>query len=296
MSWIVIDENQQLVYESNTSRYAHALWPSPVVTPAKITYDLEGKLSGESSGASPSQSLKFREDYYDPTARIRRGRFYSGDVGSQPQEWHVQPHPARPLELAKSDKLGIRKRVYVYQSIPFFSHYMKNQKEQPLVLLGIDDRFTIWTVIDVEGIAHGEDLVTLKARSTRSVIPEIDQDKVPENYKTLVNESISSFVNEVYRAAPVSVIDRARDTASQILLAYFELKGSQSKDLGQLVKKLEQEKMTVAASAAHIIARLHARAKPSERHKRDMPPIREQNAQLAIECVGVLLSEIRWVK
>lgn len=50
----------------------------------------------------------------------------------------------------------------------------------------------------------------------------------------------------------------------------------------------------VITNSAQSIARLHARAKPSEQNRRQMRPIREQDAEFAIKCVGIILCEIGW--
>jgi hypothetical protein len=160
------------------------------------------------------------------------------------------------------------------------------------VLLGRDKRFTIHTIIDVEVIATGEDLVTLKARSGLGVLPVVDESKLPEEHARRVQESLSAFADEAHRASPVSVIDRARDAASQILIAHYKV----AKDLGDLGKKLEQDEQVIAAAAARIIARLHARAKPSVQEGRSLRAVREQDAQLAIQCVGTILCELGWAE
>lgn len=96
----------------------------------------------------------------------------------------------------------------------------------------------------------------------------------------------------MHRSSPVSVIDRARDVATHALLAYFNLQKEEALDLGKLIKRLEKEGKIIAVNAANIIARLHARAKPSEQEKRVLRPIREQDSDLAVQCVGALLCEI----
>jgi len=287
-----IERHLGLLYEGS-GNYGRAVWPAPIVTPAKIVFESEGPLVAERSSDSVTSACRFREDYYDPIARIRRGRFYFAE-GQQPAEWFLQPHPAMPFEHAETDKHGLRKELHTLRGKSVWQEYIKGRQEQPLVLLGLDDRFTIWTIIDIEAISTGEDLVTLKARSGLGILPVIDFNKVPEAFRAGVDESLNAFADEVHRSAPVSVIDRARDAASHVLLAHFELTGKDARDLGQLAKRLDDENMTVAASAAKIIARLHARAKPVERERRDMPPIREQDAQLATQCVGTILCELRW--
>lgn len=286
---IGIEKSQGLVYEGSIG-LGRGVWPTPIITPAKIISENEGKLVAES--ATNAFGFRFREDYFDPISRIRRGRFYFGQ-GMQPQSWYVQPHPSMPME-GQLPANTLQKSLETFQGWSIWNQ-ISDSRNQQLVLLGMDDRFTVWRVINIEAISTGEDLVTLKARSGFGILPKINDDKVPKAFRELVEESLNGFLDEVHRSAPVSIIDRARDAASQILLAYFNLTGKDAKDLGDLARKLEDElKMVVASSAAKIIARLHARAKPVERHKQELRPIREQDAELATQCVGVILCEIGW--
>lgn len=291
---IGIEKDHDLVYEGKRP-YGRAIWPAPIITPAKITYESDGEVFAERSGENIFESARFREDHFDPISRIRRGRFYFGDgVGSQPVEWYVQPHPALAYERDKTDVHGLQKSLYTFTSRSIWHKFVSHSEERPLVILGLDNRFTLWTIINIEVISTGEDLVTLRARSSLGVLPKLIDDKIPETYQSRITESLEAFVNEVRRASPISVIDRARDAASQIALAHYEASGSKARDLGELANKLENDKMIIAASAAKIIARLHARAKPVETAKRPLRSIREQDAELATQCVGVLLCELGW--
>jgi len=92
---IGIEKNQGLVYEGS-SNYGRAVWPTPVVTPAKFVFPSEEDIKAESS--SNVFGYRFREDSFDPISRVRRGRFYLANQ-SQPKEWYVQPHPAMSLPL-----------------------------------------------------------------------------------------------------------------------------------------------------------------------------------------------------
>lgn len=79
---IGIEKHQGLVYEGD-SGYGRGLWPTPVITPAKFVYPSEGDLKAHSS--SDVFGYRFREDSFDPIARIRRGRFYhAGQQWSTP--------------------------------------------------------------------------------------------------------------------------------------------------------------------------------------------------------------------
>jgi len=283
-----------IVYEGS-GQHGRAVWPAPIITPARIVFESEGPLVAERSSSSITSACRFREDSYDPVTRVRRGRFYLA-TGTQPSQWYVQPHPALSYERPEEGQHAIHKQLETFQGLSVWNKYLKDSTEQPLVLLGLDDRFTIWTIIGIEVVSTGEELVTLKARRSLGLLPNIDYSKIPEDFRTAVMESVEAFSDEAHRAAPVSVVDRARDTASQITLAYFEATGSAAKDLSDMSKRLADKQLVVAASAATIIGRLHARAKPVERAKRDLRAVREQDAELAIQCVGTILCELGWAE
>lgn len=239
----------------------------------------------------------FREDSFDPIARVRRGRFYQAG-NQQPVQWHVQVHPAIQSEVREANKGVVTKLLETFHGNPVWHRFIKDQKEQPLVLLGFDERFTVWTIINVEYISTGEDLVTLKACSSLGVLPQITVEAIPGRNRNAVMEVLDIFSNEVHRSAPVSIIDRARNAVSQLLLAYTGLEGKHAKDLSGLVKELEKEEepKLIAICASKIIARLHARAKPVEKAKRPLRVIREQDAELAAQCLGVILCELGWAE
>lgn len=291
---IGIDRDRNLFYEGRGA-WGHAIWPSPVVTPARIVFEKEGNLKAENRRDLVGDAWIFREDSFDPIARVRRGRFYQAG-GQQPVQWHVQVHPAIPSEAREANKGVVTKLLETFHGNPVWHRYIKNQKAQPLVLLGFDERFTVWTIVNVEYISTGEDLVTLKACAGLGVLPHINVDAIPGRNRKAVMDVLDIFADEVHRSAPVSVIDRARDAASQVLLAYTGLEGGNAKDLGGLVRELEKEEepKLIAINASRIIARLHARAKPVEKAKRSLRDIQEQEAELAAQCLGVVLCELGW--
>jgi hypothetical protein len=291
MMHLGIEPHYGLVYEGPGTYGGRAVWPTPVITPAKIVFVSEGPLLAQRSNEIANTSCRFREDHFDPVSRTRRGRFYFGDgVNQQPTQWHLQPHPAIPSEERSRTMPTKDLETFVGRSV----YRMLTKAEQPLVLLGLDERFTVWKVVNIEAISASEDMVTLKSRSSFGILPEIDRAKIPPAFEPKLRETLDAFVQEVHRASPVSVIDRARDTVSQILIGYYELFGEDAKDLGQMVKRLDEGKKVIAASSAKIVARLHARAKPVEQEKNTLRPIREQDAELATYCVGTILCELGW--
>lgn len=285
---IGIEKDYGLVYEGN-GNYGRGLWPTPMITTAKFVHPSEKELKAHPS--SSSFGCRFREDSYDPIARIRRGRFYSPER-SLSKEWICSHHPSFPLDAIDPHVHAKKKSLETFYGQPVWSQYPEGRKKLPIVLLGVDGRFTSWTIIDIEPIFTGEDLVTLKARSSFGLLPNIDNDKVPTSFQAKLNESLEIFADEIHRSAPSSVIDRARDVAVYALLSRYDLQKDEVLDLGKLIKKLESDGHTIAANVSNIIARLHARAKPSEQEKRELRPVREKDADLVVQCVGTLLCEI----
>lgn len=285
---IGIEENHGLVYEGD-GNYGRGIWPTPVITHAKFAYPSDGDLTAHSS--SDRFGYRFREDSFEPITRIRRGRFYQAS-NSLHKQWVCTPHSGFPLNTIDLQVQAKSKTLETFYGNSIWYEHIQGKKKLPVVLLGVDNRFTAWTIINVEAIATGEDLVTLKARDSFGILPTIIDTKIPEAFRAKLNETLNTFTDEVHRSSPVSVIDRARDVATYALLAYFNLKKNDAQDLGKLIKLLREEKMIIAENVANIIARLHARAKPSEQEKREMSQIREQDAELAVQCVGTLLCEI----
>ena len=99
-------------------------------------------------------------------SRIRRGRFYTAGH-SQPMPWQVYPHPAMPEKPDKVDSTGtIAKSLLTFQSHLLASEFRNLGNQQLLAILGSEESFSIWSVVGIEKIATGEELVTLKARQS----------------------------------------------------------------------------------------------------------------------------------
>jgi hypothetical protein len=155
----------------------------------------------------------------------------------------------------------------------------------------------LWRVVDIERIATGEDLVTLRSRTSLGLLPELNEARVPADGLAKAREVLDTLARSAYTSAPTSVIDRARDAAQWCIAVWLaELKGDAKlrfKDLGELSRILNQDN-SVVASLAHTIARLHARGKPGEQERRNLTPPMESDAEYSLAAMGMILREIGW--
>lgn len=91
---IGIDQNTSLFYEGSLSLYGHAIWPSPFMSIAAHVGALSDWKRDLGIVRIENAPMLFREDSFDPVARVRRGRLYTRRASENPAPWHVQRHPA----------------------------------------------------------------------------------------------------------------------------------------------------------------------------------------------------------
>ena len=263
-----IDTNALLVYEGASTYGGYAVRPSPIVSAAAIVSSTTERLKGIDTHDIFSVPLVFREDAFDPVSRIRRGRFYESN-GQQPIPWQVHPHPDfRGEERQANDQGVVTKNLATFHSCAVSNKHFATVEGQPLVILGYAEQVTIWSVVGSEMSLAGEEIVSLRSRASFGALPDVQWDKVPEQGRAQVKRTLEILAEDICRAGPESVIDRARDAASAILSAYVVDKGlaDATKDLGKLVgvlRKLQRDdRPNICANGGDIIAILHPRAKP----------------------------------
>jgi hypothetical protein len=298
MKAIGIDQNNHLVYEG-ASNYGYGLWPTPILSPATFISLTEKKYDMPKRPDQFSIIYLFREEGSDPVGRTRRGRFYRRN-DQQPNQWFVQPHPALIQERRYDGLNQITKMLYTYSTFQFFSVIKKTEVRDKLVLLGHEDAYAVCSIINVESIATNEDLITLKHRPMFGVIPTLNEGLIPESRRAEIIDALNLFSNEVHQASPISIVDRARDTAAVLLGTYVECEklGRYDLDLNDLINKIRKvdrdQRKRVTENAADIVRLFHARAKHSEKERRNLRAITEQDAELAVNCIGTILCELGW--
>ena len=273
--------------------YGRPVLPTPATAPAAIVSEGDFSPKLPPSYGLEQAKILFREDSFEGVTRSRRGRLYLA-ADMRPQFWQV-PH---------ASGLNDTRSVYPFQGLHVPTHLKEvtSRGDHPLLTIGTDASFTIWAIVSLEGTSTGEFLLTLRGRQMFGALPDLVLTSIPLACQRAVVDSVTKLGDEVFRAGPGSVVDRARDAASAILSGYLQHLGAigPGRELDDLVKKLnalsDLHKRRVAAAAAEIVRLLHSREKPSVRERLDVQPVREQEAELAVLCVASILVELGWAR
>lgn len=295
---IGIERDHNLIYEA-TTRHGYPVWPSPVLFQVVIASEEDDVFTGAKVNYLGPNSLLFREETYNSSSRVRRGRLYQAG-GAQPTEWFVYPHPAMANELHSPEFSDgtIRKTIFEFSSLQLRPYLQRNNLHRPIFVLGAENGFTIWTLVDTETTATGDEIIVLRARKSVGALPHLNREAILQADGKRVLEFVDKLEEELYRAGPESIIDRSREAATAILSRFLQMNGGAEpgKDLGKLANAAEKEHLEIVANSAKIIARLHARAKHAEQEQRAIRPVTEQDAEFAVHAVGTILCDLGWAK
>lgn len=227
--------------------------------------------------SNPTQGYMFLEDFYDPKSRVRRGRIFSA--------WTSQPQCWRGPNVVYGN-------FNSYTRCSIWADYYNRGHKDLYVMLGDEKRFTTWKLIDLEVIATGEEMLTLKAISNFGLLPELLDKEIPADELPLILNKIAMVVDDMYTASSESVVDCCREAATAIISAYT---GRSGKDLGTVYKDLAKidPPRFLAKDAANIINLFHSRRKTAE-IQQGRRRITDEDAQLAVQCLGTILVELEW--
>lgn len=262
-------------YYDGSKAFMRAISPRPCVASAEIP----GKTH---------QEYVFREDSYDPTTRVRRGRFYE-KIMSFAVPWdrvRFEPYP-RPTAISLNGA-GAAYFQFAAEQTADLAETLRKLRGYD-VIIGRGPARTSWQIIDAEALSDGGVLYTLRSRSSFGTLPMLDlsEEGVEEAYQNVIEAAL--------RFDTIAQIDACRNSASAILGRRFN---SEEKDLGHLAGKIEREHRHLAlSSAARLLAKLHSRTKPSERatQAKDGRPLREisdDDGLLAIRLFGFILEDL----
>ena len=276
-----------VAYEPGTGCWRE-VWPTPIVSMAAFITLEQPKVDAlpSLSEAGP-RTIIFREDSFDATTRIRRGRFYQSNR-------NINNTRVRFRDATEAT-------AYVHH---FFTY--GHRQDVGLVAIGIED--CVWRILGAERISTGEWLVTLKARGGVGLLPEINAGAIPEAGRSDVIKAVDHMVDVAHRETPGSVVDVARNTACLLMAVYAaaleeeveKQREIRRRDLAKVRAYFEGHTklkgMVVAISASRILERLHPRNKPGEQKKHNLRLITEEDATFAVGVIGLLLNELGWAQ
>ena len=225
MATIGFDDAFRDVYESLANTW-RAILPAPIISQAAF-------IEGGTAPTFADRALVFREDSFEATTRVRRGRLYE-PAGRSGHQSLVPPHPVYggPGSMLKNQD------GQVERNLRLFAQYQEASNPCGRCLaVGAGD--SVWLVIAADRISTGEQLLALKARRAFGILPELASAAVPERGRADVIETINKLEEAIYREAPHSVVDRARDAAQSCLAVWaasrWNDEGVLSEDLGRLI-------------------------------------------------------------
>lgn len=295
MNYLGIDPTSGIAFIGGSPVQADRMQPQPILTPLLFAGRGMEPNWAASSGIQSFAKLIFREESNDPFSRLRRGIVYRQE-DSGPGKWWVRD-PMRPDIKNAAAGMGFRFEMYLvgYQSAPLEElRGKRGPNGYPKVFLGSQDFYTKWTIVAVERSVVGGPFLTLRVDGYMGVLPELNANEVPLEIRAELSGTLDSIVASAARSDPESTIDRCRAALSIV----FGWKcGDRGLDLAKSIDKFLEvgaEQDGVRSWAARLVARLHSRAKPNERQKRQTRLVDENDAQLAVECVALVLKEIGW--
>jgi hypothetical protein len=182
------------VYEGN-AYFLNAVYPRPSLS--GVVVDSVTQTGAEIfAHVNPSSSPLSREDSFDPTTRIRRGRFYipeSPNIRQWPANQvkhypYAQPTTGTPLQYD-------------------MEAYGPLQPERPgvksVVFLGGVNYATAWHIIAAERLFNAETLFTLKSTNTLGTLPDIIENALPADRRKHILEGLAK-VADVMKASGIS--------------------------------------------------------------------------------------------
>ena len=290
---IGIDKNIYTVYEGYHNWGARALFPTPNLFYLQIAETPEEAINILKK-SSEYNKLLFREDGFDPVSMVRRGRIYKPDK-SQPNEWYVCPINEEELNEARNNKGMVRKSLFSYQGYRLISRI---PSQQLFAAIGSDNAYSMWRIVSNDRMHSNEELVTMRPLYFLGALPDIFPRNIPEHWRIKVLESVEKVVDSMYRANSDSIVDLCRHAASASLCARFheDIPRLDKTDLGSLANKAEKEKLRIIANCARTLASLHSRIKPNIQMHYDCRPICDRDAELAVQCLSLILSDLDYTR
>lgn len=236
-------------------------------------------------GDTRQLDLLFVEDYFNSLTRIRRGRLFKKDDRNGWPAYGVSCFPNRDLSNPEN-------RFDVNRAYKTADLQIKPNDE---IKLGNNGSTSHWIVVHAEKVGLDAHYVTLKSKTYFGVLPEVQWDLIPEPNRQDIRGALDAVVEAASIQAPQSVIDACRNAACHLISAQWpDSNPDGDKELGKLVRWLNEKDKRACGSAGELINNLHSRAKPNAKAMLGTRAVSRQDAELAVSALAFLLQDFRW--
>lgn len=292
MSYLGINRESGAIYVGESTTFGYRCPTTPFLTPFRLTNSAED----EALVFNFSRRI-FREVYFDPVTRVRRGDVFSMD-GGQPARWFVQDPYRKDLGNACTvSESRYETEMISYQHDPLIGLAKElGNARAPRVLLGNGEHTTYWRILSIEASANGKPVLTLKSEQYFGEVPDLLPERVPAAILPALEKLLDDLGSSVHRLSPVAIVDRCRDCLS---LIFGEASNKTDADLAAAIASwlaVVNEKENIRSNCGRIVARLHSRGKPNEQRSRNLRPLTDADAQLALRCLWTVLEEFGWAR
>lgn len=292
MSFLGIDRDSGATYVGETMSSGYRCQSEPFLAP--IRFALGPNVAGfeKTEGAFNLPKRIFKEVFFDPITRVRRGEVYA-QYPSQPVRWTAQDHYRKDMGnafIALGSKYLFDLVTYQHDRLEELRSNFGN-RSCPRVVLGDDEFTTFWKIISVESSISKVPVLTIKSEQFFGEVPEIVADKVPESVRQNLTVLLDDIASSAHRLSPVAVVDRCRDCLAMV---FGGANGAPDKDLTPSMNEWVRSggnSEDVRVHCGRIVARLHSRGKPNEQAAKGLPPLSESDALLALRCLWTVLIE-----
>jgi hypothetical protein len=289
---LAIFQNER-AYDGNEN-FLTAVYPMPSVS--KLEMGEASPLGWRALGdLHPAMPTLFREDSFDPTTRLRRGRFYT----HYPQKTTYDPNRVNHYPYGPPTSGGpLLYNMDCYRSLQPTGPIQASNR--PIILLGDGSYTTAWRIIGGERLFNGETMLTLMAARSPWILPELTiGDNLSLEKRTQILQGFERTLDAAHKYLPVPIVDVCREFARIMLAAWLPTVGVSAKgDLSELLKSVPNDRVIVRSSA-YIINRLHSRGKSSEQQRQEnrghsIRAVSDSDAELSLGLIACLLREFGW--
>lgn len=304
MSRLGYDRETGFVYEGRGDP-SYPTWPTPVLSQATLIAGADDYRKIPVSMDSFPFTWIFREDFFDPVSRVRRGRLFEPFGGGGSGNVLVECHPAIKSDMARilGGTMRLNKELSVFIECTELLQ-LPNRGEGARLAMGSQRAFSVWRIIQAEHTASNDVMVTLRAESAFGILPELDTSRIAPDSLPLVRAALARVLDAAYKELPTSVVDQCRNAATVIVSQWMRqvtaIETQKERDLGGWITAIRahfgDKEKSALRSALEVIRVLHPRGKDNEVVNLGLRPVVEGDAEYAVHAIGFVLREVGWAR